>query len=95
MSEDRVRYREAAVIALADAARTQDGFDVGQQLARAQVYATLASAEQSRLANLIAWKQLRQTQSASTSTLPNAGDAISDEIEDALGITDTTTEEQS
>jgi hypothetical protein len=53
-------------------------------VARASAAATLASAEQARIGNLIAWKQLRQ--SAPTSALPGGGDAIADEIEAALGI---------
>jgi hypothetical protein len=53
---------------------------------RAQAAAAIASAEQARVANLIAWKALRQ--SASTSALPSSGDAIAEQIEAALGITD-------
>jgi hypothetical protein len=55
-------------------------------VSRAAAAAAIASAEQQRVANLIAWKQLRQ--SATTSALPSAGDSISEEIESALGITD-------
>lgn len=58
--------------------------DPGFWLQRAQVAATIASAEQARIGNLIAWKQLRQT--ASSTALGNSGDAISDEIEEILGI---------
>jgi hypothetical protein len=57
-------------------------------LQRAQVAAQIASAEQARIANLIAWKALRQAASTSPSSLPNAGDAIADEIEASLGIPD-------
>lgn len=53
-------------------------------VARAQAATALASAEQARIGNLIAWKQLRQ--SAPTSALPGGGDAIADEIEATLGI---------
>jgi hypothetical protein len=55
-------------------------------LQRAGVAASIAQAEQARIANLIAWKQLRQTQPATA--LPGAGDAITAEIEDTLGITE-------
>lgn len=67
--------------------RDKAAFDDAYWLQRAQVAASIAQAEQARIANLIAWKQLRQTAAASTSSLPNAGDAISDEIETVLGIT--------
>lgn len=58
--------------------------DPGFWLQRAQVAAQIASAEQARIGNLIAWKQLRQT--ASATALGNSGDAISDEIEEVLGL---------
>lgn len=84
-AREPVRLFEAAIIALDDAAR-QASFDVEQYLARAQVYATLAGVEQARIANLIAWKQLRQ--SAPATALAPGGDLITVEIERALGITD-------
>lgn len=57
-------------------------------VARASAAAALASAEQARIGNLIAWKQLRQ--SAPASALPGGGDAIADEIEATLGIAEPT-----
>jgi hypothetical protein len=65
-------------------------FDRDYWLQRAAVNAAVAQAQQSRVSNLIAWKQLRQ--SAPATALTSGGDAITAEIEDALGITDPETE---
>lgn len=56
---------------------------------RAQVAATLAGAEQARIANLIAWKQLAATRAATHDLgvdLMPLGDTVSDTIERGLGI---------
>lgn len=88
--DEPIRYVAAAQIAIDDAAAAQDGYNVDQQLARAQAYATLASVEQSRAANLIAWKQLQVARSGTRdngiSPLPLSGDEITAEIERLLGI---------
>lgn len=59
--------------------------------ARASAAATLASVEQARIANLIAWKQLQATRQASADAgvglMPlDAADAITVAIEQGLGI---------
>jgi len=59
--------------------------------ARANAAASIASAEQARIANLIAWKQLQASRAATADAgvglIPLGGtDGISAEIEHALGM---------
>lgn len=64
--------------------------DAGFWVSRAQAAAAIASAEQARAANLIAWKQLQVSRSATQDggidLMPSGGDVISDEIERLLGL---------
>lgn len=59
-------------------------------VARATAAATIASAEQARIANVIAWKQLHATRQASAEggvgMLPIGTDDVDVEIEAAIGI---------
>lgn len=58
-------------------------------ISRAQAAAAIASAEQARIANLIAWKQLQATRSSSRDLgvdLMPLADPITDTIEEGLGI---------
>lgn len=55
MTEEATTYEQLAENALAGAAATQRPERATELLARAQVYATLAVAEQSRIANVLAF----------------------------------------
>lgn len=78
------------------AAYDQSLAEAGQQAAsppvdfwvsRAQAAAAIASAQQARIANLIAWKQLQTTrESRGISALPAGADDIDRQIEEGLGI---------
>lgn len=83
-------YVGSAEAALEQALGEQTFGDASQTLARAQAMATLASVEQARIANLIAWKQLQATRATGrdggVDLLPLGSDDIGDEIEQGLGI---------
>jgi hypothetical protein len=89
--QERIDLVASARVALLDALAQGSYGDPGLMLQRAHVFATLASVEQARVSNLIAWKQLQTTRQASADQgvgIPalGSGDAVADEIERALGI---------
>lgn len=87
LGEAEAAFDQALTNAPEDAAFAAPDF----WLQRAQIAAQIAAAEQARIGNLIAWKQLQATRATGADQgvgmlALGSADAIADEIEHALGI---------